>query len=608
MCGIAGWADFDRDLRGELATFGKMVDTMECRGPDAEGAWVDRHAALGHRRLAVIDIEGGTQPMVAEEDGRTLAVLTYSGEVYNFLELRRELEGRGHRFRTRSDTEVVLRAYLEWGAGCAERLNGMYAFAVWDVRKEELFLIRDRMGIKPLYYAATGSGVLFGSEPKAILESGLVAPVVTAEGMAEALSVVKTPTHAIYRDLREVRPGHVVRVHRGGVTPQRYWALEARPHTDDLDTTIATVRDLLSDTVERQLVSDVPLSSLLSGGLDSSAITGFAAARGPVRSFDVDYVGYTENFRPNAMRPESDAPYVTDVVRHLGTDHASLVLHTEQLADPGVRAAVLRARDLPLSVSDLDTSLYLLFRAVRERSTVALSGEAADELFGGYRWFHDEEAVHGDTFPWLVVMGPNAQGGGGIMDQAFLDKLDIPGYIRQRYSEALAEVPVLAGETGLERRMREINHLHLTRLVQWLLDRKDRMSMASGLEVRVPFCDHRLVEYVFNTPWAMKTFDGREKSLLRAATSHLLPRSVVERKKSPYPVTQDPTYMQAVREELRALLADPDAPVAPLLDREAATAAAARTDSPTGEWGRYPVESVIQWNAWLKRYNVTLEF
>ncbi|MCC3770623.1 asparagine synthase (glutamine-hydrolyzing) [Streptomyces sp. UNOC14_S4] len=607
MCGIVGRVDFDRDLRSEWADFRRAVDTMGCRGPDAEGMWLEQHVALGHRRLAVIDLVGGAQPMVAEEDGHVLAALTYSGEVYNFRELRTELEGRGHLFRTRSDTEVVLRAYLEWGAACAERLNGMYAFAVWDARKEELLLVRDRLGVKPLYYAETPSGVLFGSEPKAILESGLVEPVVTVEGIAEALSVVKTPTHAVFRDIHEVRPGHIVRVHRNGVAPQRYWALEARPHTDDLATTIATVRELLTDTVKRQLVSDVPLSTLLSGGLDSSAVTGLAAAQGPIRSYDVDFAGYTENFTPSTMRSSSDAPYVADVVRHLGNDHVSLVLDTGDLMDTDVRSAVLRARDLPLSVGDLDTSLYLLFRAVRERSTVALSGEAADELFGGYRWFHDEDAVHAGTFPWLVVMGPNARGEGGLLDRAFMEKIDVPGYVRQRYAEALAEVPRLEGETGLERRMREIGHLHLTRMVAWLLDRKDRMSMASGLEVRVPFCDHRLVEYVFNTPWSMKTFDGREKSLLRAAASHVLPRSVVDRKKSPYPVTQDPTYTQAVRKELRALLADPDAPIAPFLDRDRALAEAGRTDTLTGEWDRFPVESVLQWNAWLKRYGVRLE-
>ncbi|RLU94811.1 asparagine synthase (glutamine-hydrolyzing) [Streptomyces griseocarneus] len=614
MCGIVGQVDFYHDLRsereaghGHFERFQRMVDGMECRGPDAEGIWFDRHATLGHRRLAVIDLVGGAQPMVAEEGGHVLAALTYSGEVYNFRELRAELEGRGHLFRTRSDTEVVLRAYLEWGAACAERLNGMFAFAVWDVRKEELLLVRDRMGVKPLYYAETPSGVLFGSEPKAILESGLIEPVVTVEGIAEALGVVKTPTHAVYRDIREVRPGHTVRVHRNGVVPQRYWALEARPHTDDLATTVATVRELLTDTVRRQLVSDVPLSTLLSGGLDSSAVTGLAAAQGPIRSYDVDFAGYTENFTPSAMRSSSDAPYVADVVRHLGNDHVSLVLNTGDLMDADVRSAVLRARDLPLSVGDLDTSLYLLFRAVRERSTVALSGEAADELFGGYRWFHDEEAVHADTFPWLVVMGPNSRGEGGLLDRAFMEKIDVPGYVRQRYAEALAEVPRLEGETGLERRMREISHLHLTRMVAWLLDRKDRMSMASGLEVRVPFCDHRLVEYVFNTPWSMKTFDGREKSLLRAAASHVLPRSVVDRKKSPYPVTQDPTYSQALRKELRELLADPDAPIAPLLDHDRARTEADRTDTLTGEWDRFPIESVLQWNAWLKRYRVRLE-
>src|SRR5919205_2210391 len=272
MCGITGWVDFERNLTAEQSTVQAMTDTMACRGPDAEGLWIAPHAALGHRRLAVIDLEGGRQPMLAEENRRILAVLTYSGEVYNFRELRAELAAQGHHFRTYSDTEVVLRAYLEWGEDFVNRLNGMYAFAIWDVRREELLLVRDRMGIKPLYYYPTSSGVLFGSEPKAILANPLVEPVVDEDGLRELFSFVKTPEQAIFRGMREVRPGQIVRVRREGTTKRRYWALESREHAGDTDATVRTIRELLDDIVARQLISDVPLCSLLSGGLDSSAI------------------------------------------------------------------------------------------------------------------------------------------------------------------------------------------------------------------------------------------------------------------------------------------------------------------------------------------------
>ncbi|MFJ2029330.1 asparagine synthase (glutamine-hydrolyzing) [Streptosporangium sp. NPDC087985] len=616
MCGIAGWVDFERDLGQERDTAQAMTDTMACRGPDDEGLWLAPHAALGHRRLAIIDIEGGRQPMVADEDGRPLAVLIYSGEAYNFGELRSELAARGHRFRTRSDTEVVLRAYLEWGEDFAARLNGMFALAIWDVRREELLLVRDRMGIKPLYYQPTPAGVLFGSEPKAILANPAAQPpMVDIGGLRELLTFIKTPENGIYRGMYEVRPGQLVRVGRDGLNRRRYWRLESREHTDDLETTVRTVRELLDDIVERQLISDVPLCSLLSGGLDSSAVTALAVkaleehGTGGVRSFAVDFVGYSENFEPDGMRDTPDAPYVHDVVQHIAADHADIVLDSAELMDPAVRAAVLRARDLPIGIGDMDASLYLLFKAVREHSTVALSGESADEVFGGYRWFHDPEAVAADTFPWLARQGVARYDGlGALLDESLLRKLDLPAYSAESYQQALAEVPRLPGESGLERRMREISYLHLTRFVQILLDRKDRMSMAVGLEVRVPFCDHRLVEYVFNAPWSMKTFDGHEKSLLRAAAADLLPRSVLERRKSPYPSTQDPAYGQAVRAEAARLLDRRDAPAAPLIDPEKVRAMMNRPAGGDGVVGgpRESLERLLQFNAWLEKYGVQI--
>src|SRR6185503_10991125 len=610
-CGITGWVSYDRDLRTERATLEAMTATMACRGPDGAGVWLDTHVGLGHRRLAVIDIEGGKQPMWVEQDGRTVLVTTYSGEIYNFRELRAELASRGHVFRTSSDTEVALHAYLEWGESFTRRLNGMYALALWDPREEQLLLVRDRMGIKPLYYYPTDDGVLFGSEPKAILAHPQVRPVVDAEGFAELLAFTKTPGHAVYRGMCELRPGHVVRVRREGLTVKRYWALEAREHTDDLETTVSTVRGLLDDIVTRQLIADVPLCTLLSGGLDSSVITALAArglaaaGTGPVRSFSVDFTGYTDNFKADGMRATPDGPYAHALAEHVGAEHSDIVLDTAALMDRGHRGAVLAARDLPFGFGEADTSLYLLFRAIRGQTTVALSGESADEVFGGYSWFHDADAVASDTFPWLAARnfaGARAGSRETLLDRGLLDKLDLDAYRDARYREALAEVPYLAGQLGHERRMREISYLHLTRFVQLLLDRKDRMSMAVGLEVRVPFCDHRLVQYVFNTPWAMKAFDWREKSLLRAAALDVLPQSVAQRVKSPYPSTQDPRYAEGLRIELKQLLDDADSPALSLVNMAAARAAA---DS-GGEGVRSSAELVLGLDAWLRAYDTEL--
>ncbi|GLZ44844.1 asparagine synthetase B [Actinomycetospora sp. NBRC 106375] len=617
MCGIAGAVDLARGV--DRAEVGPMVETMACRGPDDEGLWLSgdsgrAHAALGHRRLAVVDVPGGHQPMTLERHGETVLTLVFSGEVYNFQELRRELEGRGHAFRTASDTEVVLVGWLEWGSDVVERLNGMFAFAIWDDRSEELFLVRDRMGVKPLYWYPTPDGALFGSEPKAILAHPRAEAVLDLDGLRELLAHVKTPGHGIYRGMHEVRPGSFVRVRREGADVHRYWQLEALEHTDDRDTTVGHVRELLDDIVSRQLISDVPLCSLLSGGLDSSAITALAAEKlraqdaGAVRSFSVDFVGYEDAFTADPMRDTPDGPYVRELAEYVAADHTAITLSNEDLTDPDARAAVLAARDVPVSIGDMDTSLYLLFKAIRGRSTVALSGESADEVFGGYRWFHDADAVNADTFPWMAAtrMGPLDHSTGHFAPE-LRDRLDLAGYIDASYRDALAEVPHVDGVSAQERRMREVCYLHLTRFVQILLDRKDRMSMASGLEVRVPFCDHRLVQYVFNTPWALKTFDGREKSLLRAATRDVLPSSIVDRVKSPYPSTQDPGYEKALRASVADLVSDRDAPVREIVDLDALRAAIdAPQDGPSIDTDRARMESVLQMDAWMRRYRPTL--
>jgi asparagine synthase (glutamine-hydrolysing) len=616
MCGITGWVHYASDLRQRHSVLGPMVATMACRGPDAAGTWSAPHVALGHRRLAVIDVEGGRQPMHLEIDGRTVAAMTYSGEVYNYRELRAELGGRGHRFVTESDTEVVLHAWSEWGDDFVDRLNGMYAFALWDVEREQLLLVRDRMGIKPLYYAATPDGLVFGSEPKAILAHPELEPVIDVDGLREALAMVKTPGHAVYRGLAELRPGSLLRVRREGITTRRYWQLEAREHTDDRESTVATVRELLDDIVGRQLISDVPLCTLLSGGLDSSAITSLAAGRlasagrGAVRSFAVDFAGYTEHFTADALRDAPDSPFVHELAEYVGSEHRDIVLSTAELMEPGVRAAVVRANDAPLG-GDMYTSLYLLFAAVREQSTVALSGESADEVFGGYRWFHSQ-AAHAGTFPWLAtpgrLQGHETEVPHTLFSDELVGRLDIPAYQADSYRTALAEVPHTGTTDPLERRMREVCYLHLTRFVQRLLDRKDRMSMAHGLEVRVPFCDHRLVQYVFNTPWSLKTFDGREKSLLRAAVADVLPASITERTKSPYPSTQDPAYERALRDQLGKLVADGSSPVLDLLDGDRVQTLLKRPVGGTSlDAGRASTELVLSLHDWLTRTGARLD-
>ncbi|MPY58306.1 asparagine synthase (glutamine-hydrolyzing) [Streptomyces spongiae] len=605
MCGIVGWIAFQRDLTRERSTLDAMTATMVCRGPDAGGTWVSPHAVLGHRRLSVIDLEGGVQPMTVDTpDGPV--VMTYSGEAYNFRELRDELRRRGHEFRTSSDTEVVLRGYLEWGEAVADHLLGMFALGIWDGRTDRLILLRDQLGIKPLYVYETEDGVLFGSETKAILAHPAVEAVVDRDGFRELMGYVKEPGQATWKGMREVKPGTMLIVDRGGVRERVYWRLEVDEHHDDTETTVRRIRELLEDSVSRQLVADVPLCLLLSGGLDSSALTALAARKlteegRQARTFTVDFE-QPDDFRADELRGSPDAPFAREVVDHVGTLHSDIKLDHRELADPEVRRTVVAARDLPFGFGEGDNSLYLLFKAIREHSTVALSGEGADETFGGYPWFHSPAVQQTATFPWVKRLAPTRL----YEPELALGALDLPGYLAQRWSDTVAQLPSLPGEDAHERRMREFCFVHVTSALPTLLDRKDRMSMAVGLEVRVPICDHRLVQYVFNTPWSMKAFDGREKSLLRAAVRDMLPASVAERPKAGYPLTQELDYVGEVQRQVGELLSD-DHRAVEFFDRAALTEAVREKPEALERDTRDAFEQVLDLSVWLDLYRPTIK-
>lgn len=604
MCGIAGWVDFNKNLNNEIPTLEAMTETLKRRGPDGSGIWTDTHVGLGHRRLAVIDPKGGAQPMLSSER-LPLAVVSYNGEVYNFLELREELKILGHEFRTHSDTEVLLKAYLEWDLDFVQKLNGIYAFAIWDCSKKELLLVRDRMGVKPLYYYPLADGILFGSEPKAILANPLVRAQASREELCDALLFLRTPGRVPFQGMFELKAGHLLRLGRGRMHEECYWKLEARPHTDDLNTTIAKVRELLEDIVSRQMISDVPLCTLLSGGLDSSAISALASrlrsAQGKsLSTFVVDFAGQTDNYQADPIRPSADLPFAREVANFIGSDHHAIMLDKGRLLDPEVRQAVLAAWDLPYNFGDLDISLYLLFAEVRKHATVALSGEAADELFGGYLWFSDASARGADTFPWLQLAAHRGLNPRSLFHSDFLAKLKLTEYQNDLYQSALAEVPRLEGESQLENRIREISYLTLTRWLPILLEKKDRMSMAVGLEGRVPFCDHRLVEYVFNIPWVMKAAFPLEKGILREAVKDLLPQSVIQRKKAAYPTLQDSAYDRGLVSMLKSGSA-----LHRHLSQEGIDQLVAKTQHKSlSEFERILVESAVRLDAWITQYNV----
>jgi asparagine synthase (glutamine-hydrolysing) len=611
MCGIAGVVSLGADLARSAEIGDQLSAALFARGPDSTGRWVGRHCLLVFQRLAVIDLAGGNQPMVATDDrGEAVAVLDYTGEVFNHVALRDELRVRGHRFTTRSDTEVVLRAYQEWGPACAERLRGMFAFAVWDVARQQLVLIRDRFGIYPLFYHLADGVFSFASEPKALFDAGLVEPVVDDDGLRELLGFTQTPGRSVFRDVAEVVPGEVVTFGHTGISRRRYWRLEPRAHDDDLPTTVRRVRDLLETCVEQQVASDVPLGTMLSGGVDSSVISALVKRYLPdgerLRTFSMEHEYHLDNFRPDEVHDSPDRPFVHLMRDFLGSEHRELLLSADDLLDPAEHIETVSRMDRPVAAFDQYISLRRLAQEVRSTTTVVLSGDGSDELFGGYVWFHDPWYVEADTFPWLG----SSQGMemmSGLIDRGLSAALDLPGHIHAQYRAALAEVEHGEDESPRDRRAREITYLNLTRYLRQVLDRGDRMLKGGPVEGRVPYCDHELVEYVYNVPWSMKTLGGREKGLLHAAVRDLVPEAVIQRRKSPFPTAQDPRYRAGLVRNLLDVTLDGNSPAAAVLDRD--RLAALRQDGTLGlrtGISRISIETALQLHVWCEKHGVRL--
>lgn len=567
MCGITGWVDFRRNLRPESRIIEKMMATLSKRGPDEGDVWLSTYAAFGHRRLAVVDIEGGKQPMTRGGEGAYFTIC-YNGELYNTEEIRQALLQKGYIFSGHSDTEVLLTSYMEWGVACLDRLNGIFAFAVWDEREESLFIGRDRLGVKPLFFALTNGGLLFASEQKAILAHPDMKPQIDREGLSElfGLGPSRTPGNGVFKGIRELRPAHALSFTKNGLKIWRYWNVESKEHQESFEETTEHVRTLFTDAVKRQLVSDVPLSAFLSGGLDSSAITAIAAASYAeegmkLHTYSIDYEGNDEHFKKNIFQPESDLAFIEKMTKRFDTVHHPCVISQKTLVERLTDAVHLR--DLP-GMADIDSSLLWFCEKVKDNFTVSLSGECADEIFGGYPWFHRNEDLERADFPWMRSTSNRQE----LLSKAWQKKLSLQTYVHDRYKETVAETPILDGENPLQARRRELFYLNMLWFMSTLLERKDRMSMGASLEVRVPFADHRIVEYAWNIPWDMKMYGGREKGLLRKSLEGLLPEEILYRKKSPYPKTHHPIYLDDTRTLLKEFLADKNSALHEFFDRD----------------------------------------
>lgn len=613
MCGITGWIDWHHDLTKEKFIIEKMTDTLVKRGPDASNIWISHHALFGHKRLVVVDPEGGAQPMTKEKNGCSYTIV-YNGELYNTEELRQELRKRGYSFSSHSDTEVLLTSYIEWKEDCVKYLNGIYAFAIWDSQKEQLFIARDRLGVKPLFYKVENGSLIFGSELKSLLVHPNIKREVDREGLQElfGLGPSRTPGHSVFRGINELRPAHTLIFTRNGLNISRYWNVESRQHPHSLAETVEQVSFLVKDAVERQLVADVPVCTFLSGGIDSSAISAIVSnyfmkqGRGTLHTYSIDYEHNSEYFKENSFQPGQDGPWIEKMEQYLGSVHHYAVIDNEQLASRLLDAVLVR--DLP-GMADVDSSLLWFCEQMKQDYTVALSGECADEIFGGYPWFYQEGVLNSNCFPWLRSQEERHQ----LLLPYWQKKLRLKEYVNDKYQETIREVPQLEGESPTEARRREMFYLNMMWFMATLLERKDRMSMGASLEVRVPFADHRLVEYAWNIPWEMKMLNGYEKGILRKALEGILPKEVLYRKKSPYPKTYHPQYMKLVKNMLSDILDNKSSPILELVSKQKVTDIIASDGSSFsvpwfGQLMTAPqlIAHLTQINMWLEHYNINI--
>ena len=616
MCGIVGFVNLKRNIKtaNDKEILEDMMQTIARRGPDEDGLYQDEHVAMGHKRLIVIDPEGGKQPMNYCYHENTYTIV-YNGQLYNTKELKQELEEADFTFETHSDTEVLLKGFIHWGYEIVHKMNGIFAFAIWDSKKQELFFARDHFGVKPFYYTLKDDTFVFASEVKALFAFPHIEAKIDKEGIGElfGLGPCHTSGNGVFKNIFEIRPAHFGIWNTNGLQIHRYWKLESKPHTDSFGATCEKVRYLLEDSITRQLVSDVPLCTFLSGGLDSSIITLYAAnyckqnGLPPLNTYSVDYVDNNKNFQKTDFQPNSDNYYISLMTQKLHTNHKAIVLDTPELADALEDAMIVR--DYP-GMADVDSSLLLFCKNVKPEATVSLTGECVDEIFGGYPWFFREDALKSGTFPWSIALTERQQ----LLNPAIAKEVNLKDYIDFRYRESLSEVTILDTDSDETAEKRRISHLTLNWFMQTLLDRSDKMAMYNGFELRVPFCDYRLAQYVWNIPWEIKALNGREKGLLRYIMKDILPSEIVDRKKSPYPKTWNPTYLARVKQMLTKVMEDKNAPINDLLNREyilniLETDGKAFTRPWFGQLMTGPqlMAYLCQVNMWLERYQPRIE-
>ncbi len=616
MCGIAGFFNPQQQFTKNEQKYKKilcdMKDTLSHRGPDDSGIYINDCFGFAHARLSIIDLTTGHQPMVKKMYGEEYAIV-YNGEIYNTKEIKEDLIQKGYIFETTSDTEMILYGYLEYGTDIVKKLNGIFAFAIADTKNKQLHLFRDRAGVKPLFYTNKNGTIVFASELKGLFQYTDIKPIIDKKGLNEIFSIGPAKTYGcgVYKDIDELLSGHFVTFDTQGKHIHCYWKLESHPHTDSYEKTVEKTSFLVQDAIRRQMISDVPICTFLSGGVDSSIVSAICASElkkqgKQLHTFSFDFVDNDKYFKANAFQPSQDRPYVEKMVTFLGSQHHYLECETAKQAD--LLTASVDAHDLPC-MADVDSSMLYFCSVVKQTHKVALTGECADEIFGGYPWFHKKECFEADTFPWTMDLEARKV----LLSNNFLAELNMDEYVSEIYHRSVSETPRLDEDTPEEARRREISYLNLKWFMQTLLDRMDRTSMYSGLEARVPFADHNIIEYLWNIPWHIKAKDGVVKHILREAGRGFLPEEILFRKKSPYPKTYDTKYEALLSSRLKEIINDSSSPVLQFLDKDKVN----RFLKSPSDYGKpwygqlmaapQMIAYVIQINYWLKKYHVSVQ-
>lgn len=547
MCGILCMYNHEESLNEQIPMFKSMLALMNKRGPDASNIEYHNHVLLGHCRLSIIDIEGGSQPFQYTYNGIQYSI-TFNGEIYNMEELKVKLINEGFHFYSQSDVEVALVSYIAYGEKCLDMFEGIFAFAI--SYQDQLFIARDHLGVKPIFYYFKNNMFIVASEVKCILQY-LQKAVVNEEGLKELLGLGPsvTPGKTIYKDIYSVRPGHWLKMDKGFLETKRYWLVPRTVHSQSYSETVKEVRRLVNKSIHQQLLSDVPISCMLSGGLDSSIIT--AVSSQYVRNlatYSVDYQDQEKYFKPYDYQTTRDSHYIEEMTSMYNTKHQDVVLSQKDLV-LALKDSLI-ARDAP-GMADIDSSLLLFSKEIQKQHKVVLSGECADELFGGYPWFYKEELYSLQHFPWILDIDKRID-----LLSDFAKSLDIKQYILKQYQQSLSEIDYQDSNFG-DTNKRKTIYLNIEWFMQTLLTRGDSQTMNASIELRVPFASKEIVEYMYNVPWTYMHHKGKEKGLLRDAFKDFLPDDIYDRKKNPYPKTHSPIYTALIKELLLDSLNDP---------------------------------------------------